>query len=131
MDVLGASSFHVGQGGVALVSRLGVLTGAASVIFVEITAVGPAVVGIVVSSLGTGGALASGVAARLLLCWRRGLCRKGLCNGLVDDRSDVMGRRGHTGVGDDAWEACRVQDGWCCVRDGRWAGQESVLHALD
>ena len=44
MDVLGVSSFHVGQSCVALVSRFGVLAGAASVIVVEITAMGQAVV---------------------------------------------------------------------------------------
>ena len=42
----------------------------------------------------------------------------------MDDRCDIMGRRGHTGVGDDAREGCCVGDCW-------WAGQEVVLHALD
>ena len=79
MHVLGASSFHVGQSGVPLVSGFRVLASAAIVIVLEITAMSPAVVGIVVSPLGTGGALAplgtGGALAptRLLLFWRRGL----------------------------------------------------------
>ena len=123
MDVLGVPSFHVGQSGVALVSRFGVLAGAASVIVVEITAVCPAVVGIVVSSFVAGGTLAS-VGAALLLRWGRGLCGEGLCNGLVDDSGYIRGRRGHTWVHDDARKGRCVGDCW-------WAGQEALLHALD
>ena len=123
MEVLGASAFHVSQSGVALVSRFGVLAGAASVIFVEITAVGPAVVGVVVSSLGARRALASVITA-LLLCWGRGLCGECLCNGLVDDCGDIRRRRGHTRVHYDAREGCCVGDCWG-VR------QEAVLHALN
>ena len=44
MHVLGASSFHVGQSGVPLVSGFRVLASAAIVIVVEVTAVRPAVV---------------------------------------------------------------------------------------
>ena len=74
MHVLGNSSFYVSQSGVLLVAWFGVLASTTVVIVVEITAMSPAVIGIVVSPLGPGGALAPDIATRLLACWWRGLC---------------------------------------------------------
>ena len=116
MHVVGTSIFHVGQSGVLWVSGGGVLASAAGVIVVEITAMRPAVVRIVVSALGAGQPLPMvGGAMGLPLRWRRGLRCQGLDNALLEDCCDISGRRGHSGVGDNAWKGC-------CVRGSGWAG---------
>ena len=101
--MLGAPSFHVGESGVPVVARFGVLASATVMVGVEITAMGPAVIRIVVATLGTGWAWAPRGATSWRLPWGLCLCCEGLCNGLLDNCGDVGRWSDYTGVGDDAW----------------------------
>ncbi len=103
MHVLGASSFHVGQSGVPVVAWFGVPAGATIMVFWEVAAMGPAVVRVVVATLGSGWPWASHGAASWWLHWGLCLCGEGLCDGLLDDCGNVGGGSDDTGVGDNAW----------------------------
>ena len=96
----------------------GVFAGAAGVIDVDITAVGPAVVGVVVEPGGSGGLDSTLVVAAVVgascRCWSRSLPGwlggKGLGNALLDDGGDIRSGRGDGWGWDNAWERSRVGD---------------------
>ena len=96
----------------------GVFAGAAGVIDVDIAAVGPAVVGVVVEPGGSGGLDSTlGVAAVVgasCRCWSRSLPGwlggKGLGNALLDDGGDIRSGRGDGWGWDNAWERGCVGD---------------------
>ena len=122
--MLGAPSFHVGESGVPVVAWFGVPASATVMIFWEVAAVGPAVIRVVVATLGSGWARASCGATSWRLRWGLRLCGKGLCDGLLDQCGDVGGGSDNTRAGDDAWYGRGVRDG------GR-AGCQVLLQAFN
>ena len=54
VEILRAASHHVAESGIALVAWSGVFAGAAGVVDVDVTAMCPAVVGVIVESGGSG-----------------------------------------------------------------------------
>ena len=118
VEILRASSHHVGYGSVVAMAGSGVFAGAAGVIDVDITAMGPAVVGVVVEPGGSGGldstlAVAAVVGASCR-CWSRTfhgwLGGEGLGNALLNDGGDVWRGRDNGWGWDNAGERGRVGD---------------------
>ena len=90
VHVWGAPSFHVGESGIPVVARFGVLASATVMVFGEVAAVGLAVIRAVVAALGSGLAWASCGATSWQLRWGLCLCGEGLCNGLLDDCAAML-----------------------------------------
>ena len=104
----------------------GVFAGAAGVIDVDITAMGPAVVGVVVEPGGPGGLdstlVVTAVVGASRWCWSWGchgwLGGEGLGNALLNDGGDIRSGRGDGWGWDNAGERSRVGDGG--NSDGGW-----------
>ena len=107
-----------------MVTRFGVLASATDMVFVEVAAMGPAVIRVVVATLGSWWPWASCGATSWRLRWGLRLCGEGLCDGLLDQCGDVGGGSDNTRVGDDAWYGCGV-------RDGGGAGCQVLLQTFD
>ena len=96
----------------------GVFAGAAGVIDVDITAMGPAVVGVVVEAGGSGGLDSTLVVAAVVgasrWCWSRSchgwLGGEGLGNALLNDGGDILCGRDDGWGWDNAGERGRVGD---------------------
>ena len=114
VEILCAASHHVAESSVASVAWSRVFAGAADVIDVGITAMGPAVVGVVVEPGGSGRFGSTLVTVTMGGAWRRcwhwskhrWVGGEGLGDTLLHQGCDVRRR------GDDAGDGGCVGDGW-------------------